>query len=183
MVQEYRFELFTLWKASSMMSLNQAAQSLQIGKPRLYRLINEHKIKPIPDGNRKTLTDDQIKKLKKLISGSRPRPVQQEFTELEQETVHTSSETSSDQISETVRELLNSKDNQIEYLKSLLESERAERAAERKERENYQALLLGFQKNHTQLLEASERGSVHLSSSDLNQDEGVFGKFSRVFKR
>jgi hypothetical protein len=148
-----------------MMSLNQAAQSLQIGKPRLYRLISEHKIKPIPDGNRKTLTDDQIKKLKKLISGSRPRPVQQEFTELEQETVQTSSETSSDQISETVRE------------------ERAERAAERKERENYQALLLGFQKNHTQLLEASERGSVHLSNSDLNQDEGVFGKFSRVFKR
>jgi hypothetical protein len=167
-----------------MTSLNQAARILQIGKPRLYRLIKENKITPVPDGIRKVLTDDQIKKLKKSISGSRAIPVQQEFTELEKETGQTGSSSTTEQVSETIRELLNSKDNQIEYLKKMLESEKAERAAERKERENYQALLLGFQKNHTQLLEASERGAVHLSSSDLNQsDEGMFGKFSRVFKR
>ena len=167
-----------------MVSLNQAARILQIGKPRLYRLIKENKINPLPDGIRKVLTDDQIKKLKKSLSGSRATPVQQEFTELEQETGQTGSSSTTAPVSETIRELLNSKDNQIEYLKKMLESEKAERAAERKERENYQALLLGFQKNHTQLLEASERGAVHLSSSDVNQsDEGMFGKFSRVFKR
>jgi flagellar biosynthesis chaperone FliJ len=168
-------------ESTTMMSLNQAAQSLQIGKPRLYRLITENKIKPIPDGNRKVLTDEQIKKLKKSISVSRPKPVQQQFAELEQEPVHTSSKNSSEPISETVRELLNAKDSEIEHLKKLLESEKTERAAERKERENYQAILLGMQKVHGHLLQASE--TVHLNSSELNhQNEGIFGKFSRVFK-
>ncbi len=171
-------------ECTPMVSLNQAAQILQIGKPRLYRLIKKHNITPLPDGIRKVLTDEQMKKLKKSISSSGPTLVQQEFTELEKGPVQTSLSSTTEQVSETIRELLNSKDSQIEYLKKMLESEKAERAAERKERENYQALLLGFQKNHTQLLEASERGAVHLSSSDLNQsDEGMFGKFSRVFKR
>ena len=108
-----------------MMSLNQAAQPLQIGKPRLYRLISENDINPTPDGNRKILTDEQIKQLKKSLARSKKTLVQPQFPGLKNQKVRTGSKNRSAKISQSVRELLNAKDSQIEHLQKLLESERA----------------------------------------------------------
>ena len=79
MVRSTNFELFNAMESTIMMSLNQAAQTLQIGKPRLYRLISENEINPTPDGNRKILTDEQIKQLKKSLARSKKKLVQPQF--------------------------------------------------------------------------------------------------------
>ena len=168
-----------------MMSLNQAAQTLQIGKPRLYRLMREQGIVPIPDGNRKAVTDDQIKILRRFTTPKKRSIVQEPLLdELDFEPVQNSSSAQLSHISEPVQKLLDSKDSQIKYLQELLQSEKAERAAERKERENYQAILLGMQQMRDNLLE--EKSTVHYHSSSgsaLNRtDNGLFGKFVSAFK-
>lgn len=168
-----------------MMSLNQAAQTLQIGKPRLYRLMREQGIIPIPDGNRKAITDSQIQILKRFTTPKKKSIVQEPLLdELDFEPVQNSSSAQLSHISEPVQKLLDSKDSQIKYLQELLQSEKAERAAERKERENYQAILLGMQQMRDNLLE--EKPAVHYHSSSgsvLNRtDNGFFGKFVSAFK-
>ena len=106
MVWSTNFELFNAMESTIMMSLNQAAQTLQIGKPRLYRLISENDINPTPDGNRKILTDEQIKQLKKSLARSKKTLVQPQFPGLKNQKVRTSSKNRSAKISQSVRELL-----------------------------------------------------------------------------
>ena len=158
-----------------MMSLNQAAQTLQIGNPRLYRLISENDINPTPDGNRKILTDEQIKQLKKSLARSKKTLVQPQFPGLKNQKVRTVSKNRSAKISQSVRELLNAKDSQIEHLQKLLESERARLAAVRENKENYQVILMGIQKVFGQLLQASEVVKNFLNNS--------VEKFSRISDR
>ena len=158
-----------------MMSLNQAAQTLQIGKPRLYRLISENEITPTPDGNRRILTDEQLKQLKQSLVRSKKKLVQPQFPELQNQKVRNSSKNSSAKISQSVRELLNAKDSQIEHLQKLLESERARLAAVRENKENYQIILMGIQKVFGQLLQASKVVKNFLNNS--------VEKFSRISNR
>lgn len=175
MVRSTNFELFNAMESTIMMSLNQAAQTLQIGKPRLYRLISENEITPTPDGNRRILTDEQLKQLKKSLVRSKKKLVQPQFPELQNQKVRTSSKNSSAKISQSVRELLNAKDSQIEHLQKLLESERARLKAVRENKENYQVILMGIQKVFGQLLQASEVVKNFLNNS--------VEKFSRISDR
>ena len=166
-----------------MMSLNQAAQTLQIGKPRLYRLISENEITPTPDGNRRILTDEQLKQLKKSLVRSKKKLVQPQFPELQNQKVRTSSKNSSAKMSQSVCELLNDKDSQIEHLQKLLESERARLTAVRENKENYQVILMGIQK-FRQLLRASAVVKNSLKNYVVQfRQEGVFEKFSRILDR
>ena len=175
MVWSTNFELFNAMESTIMMSLNQAAQTLQIGKPRLYRLISENDINPTPDGNRKILTDEQIKQLKKSLARSKKTLVQPQFPGLKNQKVRTGSKNRSAKISQSVRELLNAKDSQIEHLQKLLESERARLTALRENKENYQVILMGIQKVFGQLLQASEVVKSFLNNS--------VEKFSRISNR
>ena len=175
MVRSTNFELFNAMESTIMMSLNQAAQTLQIGKPRLYRLISENEITPTPDGNRRILTDEQLRQLKQSLVRSKKKLVQPQFPELQNQKVRTSSKNSSAKISQSVRELLNAKDSQIEHLQKLLESERARLTAVRENKENYQVILMGIQKVFGQLLQASEVVKHFLNNS--------VEKFSRISNR
>ncbi len=184
MVWSTNFELFNAMESTIMMSLNQAAQTLQIGKPRLYRLISENDINPTPDGNRKILTDEQIKQLKKSLARSKKTLVQPQFPGLKNQKVRTVSKNRSAKISQSVRELLNAKDSQIEHLQKLLESERARLAEVREDKENRQAIPMDIQKVFRQLSQVSEVLKNFLKNSVEQLDQkGVFEKFSRILDR
>ena len=167
-----------------MMSLNQAAQTLQIGKPRLNRLITENKISPTPDGNRKILTEDQIKQLKKSLARSKKQLVQPKFPELAHEPIRTRSRKKSAKISKPVTELSRAEDSQIDYLPKLLESEKAQLGPEKKDGEFYEDILLSMRKILGQILKASKSGIDFLKLIiEQNRQEMLFEKFSRVFNR
>ena len=163
-----------------MLSINQATQVLHIGKPRLYRLMKKCEISPIPDGHRKILTEDQIEILKEVIASSYSKVVStntKTSDELGTSSVQTGDElgTSSvqtinepDQTSnnktthEPYRELLKSKDEQIQHLQKIIELEQQERK-EKDQRhdevlkefnqstERFQAMLMQLQTKNNEL--------------------------------
>ena len=155
-----------------MLSINQATQVLHIGKPRLYRLMKKCEISPIPDGHRKILTEDQIEILKEVIASSYSKVVStntKTSDELGTSSVQTSNEP--DQIDQTsnnktthepYRELLKSKDEQIQHLQKIIELEQQERK-EKDQRhdevlkefnqstERFQAMLMQLQTKNNEL--------------------------------
>ena len=163
-----------------MLSINQATQVLHIGKPRLYRLMKKCEISPIPDGHRKILTDDQIEILKEVIASSYSKVVStntktsdelgtssvQTGDELGTSSVQTSNEpdqTSNNKTThEPYRELLKSKDEQIQHLQKIIELEQQERK-EKDQRhdevlkefnqstERFQAMLMQLQTKNNEL--------------------------------
>ena len=166
-----------------MLSINQATQVLHIGKPRLYRLMKKCEISPIPDGHRKILTEDQIEILKEVIASSYSKVVStntktsdelgtssvQTGDELGASSVQTSNEPDqTDQTSnnktthEPYRELLKSKDEQIQHLQKIIELEQQERK-EKDQRhdevlkefnqstERFQAMLMQLQTKNNEL--------------------------------
>ena len=87
-------------------------------------------------------------------------------------------------MSQSVCELLNDKDSQIEHLQKLLESERARLTAVRENKENYQVILMGIQKEFRQLLRASAVVKNSLKNYVVQfRKEVVFEKFSRILNR
>ena len=164
-----------------MLSINQATQVLHIGKPRLYRLMKKFEISPIPDGHRKILTEDQIEILKEVIASSYSKVVSTKTgDELGTSSVKTSNEPDqTDQTSnnkttyEPYRELLKSKDEQIQHLQKIIELEQQERK-EKDQRhdevlkefnqstERFQAMLMQLQTKNSELnqklLEAPKEG-------------------------
>ena len=164
-----------------MLSINQATQVLHIGKPRLYRLMKKFEISPIPDGHRKILTEDQIEILKEVIASSYSKVVSTKTgDELGTSSVQTSNEPDqTDQTSnnkttyEPYRELLKSKDEQIQHLQKIIELEQQERK-EKDQRhdevlkefnqstERFQAMLMQLQTKNSELnqklLEAPKEG-------------------------
>jgi hypothetical protein len=175
-----------------MLSINQATQVLHIGKPRLYRLMKKFEISPIPDGHRKILTENQIEILKEVIASSYSKVVStktgdelgtssvQTGDELGTSSVQTSNEPDqTDQTSnnkttyEPYRELLKSKDEQIQHLQKIIELEQQERK-EKDQRhdevlkefnqstERFQAMLMQLQTKNSELnqklLEAPKEG-------------------------
>ena len=163
-----------------MLSINQATQVLHIGKPRLYRLMKKCEISPIPDGHRKILTEDQIEILKEVIASSYSKVVStntktsdelgtssvQTGDELGTSSVQTSNEpdqTSNNKTThEPYRELLKSKDEQIQHLQKIIELEQQERK-EKDQRhdevlkefnqstERFQAMLMQLQTKNNEL--------------------------------
>ena len=166
-----------------MLSINQATQVLHIGKPRLYRLMKKCEISPVPDGHRKILTEDQIEILKEVIASSYSKVVStntktsdelgtssvQTGDELGTSSVQTSNEPDqTDQTSnnktthEPYRELLKSKDEQIQHLQKIIELEQQERK-EKDQRhdevlkefnqstERFQAMLMQLQTKNNEL--------------------------------
>ena len=163
-----------------MLSINQATQVLHIGKPRLYRLMKKCEISPILDGHRKILTDDQIEILKEVIASSYGKVVStntktsdelgtssvQTGDELGTSSVQTSNEpdqTSNNKTThEPYRELLKSKDEQIQHLQKIIESEQQERQEKDKRHdevlkefnqstERFQAMLMQLQTKNNEL--------------------------------
>ena len=152
-----------------MLSINQATQVLHIGKPRLYRLMKKCEISPIPDGHRKILTEDQIEILKEVIASSYSKVVStntKTSDELGTSSVQTSNEpdqTSNNKTThEQYRELLKSKDEQIQHLQKIIELEQQERK-EKDQRhdevlkefnqstERFQAMLMQLQTKNNEL--------------------------------
>ena len=176
-----------------MLSINQATQVLHIGKPRLYRLMKKFEISPIPDGHRKILTDDQIEILKEVIASSYSKVVSTKTgDELGTSSVQTSNEPDqTDQTSnnkttyEPYRELLKSKDEQIQHLQKIIELEQQERK-EKDQRhdevlkefnqstERFQAMLMQLQTKNSELnqklLEAPKEGVEMNVSREVFKD-------------
>jgi hypothetical protein len=184
-----------------MLSINQATQVLHIGKPRLYRLMKKFEISPIPDGHRKILTENQIEILKEVIASSYSKVVStktgdelgassvQTGNELDTFSVQNSNEldqTSNNKTTyEPYRELLKSKDEQIQHLQKIIELEQQERK-EKDQRhdevlkefnqstERFQAMLMQLQTKNSELnqklLEAPKEGVEMNVSREVFKD-------------
>ena len=178
-----------------MLSLNQATQVLHIGKPRLYRLMEKHEVFPVPDGHRKVLTEEQIEVLKQAIesshtkvaatladTGDEPGISLDQTSNEPDRTVQTSKDKTT---LEPIRELLQSKNEQIQQLQKIIELEQQERK-EKDQRhdevlrefnqstERFQAMLLQLQTKNNELnqklLEAPKEGREMHTSKETFKD-------------
>ena len=175
-VQCYGEHYHDVTESSSTDPPNRETPPLSFDKREWYKSYSWRKSK---DSHRwaNQATEEALARSKKTL-------VQPQFPGLKNQKVRTVSKNRSAKISQSVRELLNAKDSQIEHLQKLLESERARLAEVREDKENRQAIPMDIQKVFRQLSQVSEvlKNFLRNSVEQLDQKR-VFEKFSRILDR
>lgn len=113
-------------------SISSTAKDLSVSKIKLYKMIKQAGVEPVPFGNRKVIKEADFKKLRQILLDEGRQP---ELFNTEKETVHSHSKNSTnqsqpftaDQSNTYLADLLAEKDKQIERLEKQLDAEKAEK--------------------------------------------------------
>jgi len=150
-----------------MRTITAAARELRVGKTRLYSLLTQTGVEPFQQGKSRMIDDAQLQILQNAIhpaldlendperpSGPSGRPAEQAKHSAEL------SESSSER-SEPYKELVQRMSSEIDHLREMLTSERADRQKREDEvateRQNYQQMLMVVQKDVQNLRHENDR--------------------------
>jgi len=150
-----------------MRTITAAARELRVGKTRLYSLLTQTGVEPFQQGKSRMIDDAQLQILQNVIhpaldlendperpSGPSGRPAEQAKRSAEL------SESSSER-SEPYKELVQRMSSEIDHLREMLTSERADRQKREDEvateRQNYQQMLMVVQKDVQNLRHENDR--------------------------
>jgi len=150
-----------------MRTITAAARELRVGKTRLYSLLTQTGVEPFQQGKSRMIDDAQLRILQNVIhptldlendperpSGPSGRPAEQAKHSAEL------SESSSER-SEPYKELVQRMSSEIDHLREMLTSERADRQKREDEvateRQNYQQMLMVVQKDVQNLRHENDR--------------------------
>ena len=169
-----------------MYSLTETTRRLHIGKRRLYQLLESEGITPTLKSGHKLLSEDDFQHISKALKhGHETFPgIDQNGSSTARDTAPHGSDTASEPtrpMSESTHEtspvLFKRMSSEIEHLRQMLANEQEERRAERKERENYQQMVMVLQTDlkhaRQELLEAPRQQSLHVDPVAGNAAEPV----------
>ena len=113
-------------------SISSTAKDLSVSKVKLYKMIRQAGVEPVPFGNRKIIKDSDFKKLQQILIDEGRQP---ELLNKNEDTVRLDSKNGKDRLEQFTAEqpniylsdLLNEKDRQIERLEKQLSEEKAEK--------------------------------------------------------
>ena len=150
-----------------MRTITAAARELRVGKTRLYSLLTETGVEPSQQGKSRMIDDAQLQILQNAIHPTldlkddpeRPSELMGRPEEREQRSSGPSE--SSTERSEPYKELVQRMSSEIDHLRELLTSERADRQKREDEvsteRQNYQQMLMLVQKDVQNLRQENDR--------------------------
>ena len=150
-----------------MRTITAAARELRVGKTRLYSLLTETGIEPFQQGKSRMIDDAQLQILQIAIHPTLDlkddpgRPVSSAGRPEEREKRSSGPSESSTERSEPYKELVQRMSSEIDHLRELLASERADRQKREEEvsteRQNYQQMLMLVQKDVQHLRRENDR--------------------------
>ena len=146
-----------------MLTTTKTAALLGIGKPRLYKLIDQLGLEPVEQGRSKLITAEMLEIIRNELGA---QVVDKDTESIQNDAASLRNDTESIQNDSRTMEVL---EKQVTHLQKMLEDERAlllheqdERKAERQERENYQQMLAALQQNNQKLLQENNRLQLEL---------------------
>ena len=146
-----------------MLTTTKTAALLGIGKPRLYKLIDQLGLEPVEQGRSKLITAEMLEIIRNELGA---QVVDNDTESIQNDAASLRNDTESIQNDSRTMEVL---EKQVTHLQKMLEDERAlllheqdERKAERQERENYQQMLAALQQNNQKLLQENNRLQLEL---------------------
>ena len=150
-----------------MRTITAAARELRVGKTRLYSLLTETGVEPFQQGKSRMIDDAQLQILQNAIhptpdlKDDPERPVEPTGRPEEREKRSSGPSESSTERSEPYKELVQRMSSEIDHLRELLTSERADRQKREDEvsteRQNYQQMLMLVQKDVQHLRRENDR--------------------------
>lgn len=159
-------------------SISSTAKDLSVSKIKLYKMIKQAGVEPVPFGNRKIIKEADFKKLRQLLIDEGRQP---ELFDTDKETVHSDSKNSAnqsqpftaDQSNTYLADLLAEKDKQIERLEKQLDAEKAEKQGLQNGLIQLNGAMLQLDKRISMLqpVEQPERQEVVVKAEDFKQAE------------
>ena len=150
-----------------MRTITAAARELRVGKTRLYSLLTETGVEPFQQGKSRMIDDAQLQILQNAIhptldlKDDPERPAERTGRPEEREKRSSGPSESSTERSEPYKELVQRMSSEIDHLRELLTSERADRQKREDEvsteRQNYQQMLMLVQKDVQNLRQENDR--------------------------
>ena len=150
-----------------MRTITAAARELRVGKTRLYSLLTETGVEPFQQGKSRMIDDAQLQILQNAIhptldlKDDPERPAELTGRPEEREKRSSGPSESSTERSEPYKELVKRMSSEIDHLRELLTSERADRQKREDEvsteRQNYQQMLMLVQKDVQHLRRENDR--------------------------
>ena len=150
-----------------MRTITAAARELRVGKTRLYSLLTETGVEPLQQGKSRMIDDAQLQILQNAIhpaldlKDDPERPAELTGRPEEREKRSSGPSESSTERSEPYKELVQRMSSEIDHLRELLTSERADRQKREDEvsteRQNYQQMLMLVQKDVQNLRQENDR--------------------------
>ena len=150
-----------------MRTITAAARELRVGKTRLYSLLTETGVEPFQQGKSRMIDDAQLQILQNAIhptldlKDDPKRPAKLTGRPEEREKRSSGPSESSTEHSEPYKELVQRMSSEIDHLRELLTSERADRQKREDEvsteRQNYQQMLMIVQKDVQNLRQENDR--------------------------
>ncbi len=150
-----------------MRTITAAARELRVGKTRLYSLLTETGVEPFQQGKSRMIDDAQLQILQNAIhptldlKDDPERPAELTGRPEEREKRSSGPSESSTERSEPYKELVQRMSSEIDHLRELLTSERADRQKREDEvsteRQNYQQMLMLVQKDVQHLRRENDR--------------------------
>ena len=150
-----------------MRTITAAARELRVGKTRLYSLLTETGVEPFQQGKSRMIDDAQLQILQNAIhpaldlKDDPERPAELTGRPEEREKRSSGPSESSTERSEPYKELGQRMSSEIDHLRELLTSERADRQKREDEgsteRQNYQQMLMLVQKDVQNLRQENDR--------------------------
>ena len=150
-----------------MRTITAAARELRVGKTRLYSLLTETGVEPFQQGKSRMIDDAQLQILQNAIhptldlKDDPERPAELTGRPEEREKRSSRPSESSTERSEPYKELVQRMSSEIDHLRELLTSERADRQKREDEvsteRQNYQQMLMLVQKDVQHLRRENDR--------------------------
>ena len=150
-----------------MRTITAAARELRVGKTRLYSLLTETGVEPSQQGKSRMIDDAQLQILQNAIhptldlKDDPERPSELTGRPEEREQRSSGPSESSTERSEPYKELVQRMSSEIDHLRELLTSERADRQKREDEvsteRQNYQQMLMLVQKDVQNLRQENDR--------------------------
>ena len=150
-----------------MRTITAAARELRVGKTRLYSLLTETGVEPFQQGKSRMIDDAQLQILQNAIhptldlKDDPERPAELTGRPEEREKRSSGPSESSTERSEPYKELVQRMSSEIDHLRELLTSERADRQKREDEvsteRQNYQQMLMLVQKDVQNLRQENDR--------------------------
>ena len=168
-----------------MYSLTETTRRLHIGKRKLYQLLESEGITPTLKSGHKLLTEDDFQHISKILQHG--PDLAQGTTQTSSDSAHNTAQHSSNTGNDTAQHrsepthdtppiLLDRMTSEIEHLRQLLANEQEERRAERRERENYQQMVMVLQSDLKQtkqeLLEAP-RQNDYVENSPKGEEKST----------
>ena len=146
-----------------MLTTTKTAALLGIGKPRLYKLIDQLGLEPVEQGRSKLITAEMLEIIRNELGA---QVVDNDTESMQNDAASLRNDTESIRNDSRTMGVL---EKQVTHLQKMLEDERAlllheqdERKAERQERENYQQMLAAMQQNNQKLLQENNRLQLEL---------------------